>query len=93
VDSALQEREGIPGRRRRSRRLFRPVDPLGLQDDLGRIQPRPSEIAADPVNLLVVLEERLSKEDLPDEYKRRLRSHIKEWIIPRLPSSWKRNCR
>ncbi|GAB4464578.1 MAG: PrkA family serine protein kinase [Burkholderiaceae bacterium] len=43
----------------------------------------PSEIAADPVNLLVVLEERLNKEDLPDEYKRRLRSHIKEWIIPR----------
>ncbi len=43
----------------------------------------PSEIAADPVNLLVVLEERLNKEDLPEEYKRRLRSHIKEWIIPR----------
>ncbi|MBV8208494.1 MAG: PrkA family serine protein kinase [Burkholderiaceae bacterium] len=43
----------------------------------------PSEIAADPVNLLVVLEERLSREDLPDEYKRRLRSHVKEWIIPR----------
>jgi serine protein kinase len=42
-----------------------------------------SEIAADPVNLLVVLEERLNKDDLPDEYKRRLRSHIKEWIIPR----------
>lgn len=43
----------------------------------------PSEIAADPVNLLVVLEDRLAKEDLPEEYKRRLRSHIKEWIIPR----------
>jgi serine protein kinase len=43
----------------------------------------PSEIAADPVNLLVVLEERLAKDDLPDEYKRRLRGHIKEWIIPR----------
>ncbi len=43
----------------------------------------PSEIAADPVNLLVVLEERLGKDDLPDEYKRRLRSHIKEWIVPR----------
>ncbi len=43
----------------------------------------PSEIAADPVNLLVVLEERLAKDDLPDEYKRRLRAHIKEWIIPR----------
>jgi serine protein kinase len=43
----------------------------------------PAEIAADPVNLLVVLEERLAKEDLPDEYKRRLRSHIKEWIVPR----------
>jgi serine protein kinase len=42
-----------------------------------------SEIAADPVNLLVVLEERLAKDDLPDEYKRRLRGHIKEWIIPR----------
>ena len=43
----------------------------------------PSEIAADPVNLLVVLEERLAKDDLPDEYKRRLRGHIKEWIVPR----------
>ncbi len=43
----------------------------------------PSEIAADPVNLLVVLEERLNKDDLPDEYKRRLRGHIKEWIVPR----------
>jgi serine protein kinase len=43
----------------------------------------PSEIAADPVNLLVVLEERITKDDLPDEYKRRLRSHVKEWIIPR----------
>lgn len=42
-----------------------------------------SEIAADPVNLLVVLEDRLTKEDLPEEYKRRLRSHIKEWIVPR----------
>ncbi|HQR76136.1 MAG: PrkA family serine protein kinase [Betaproteobacteria bacterium] len=43
----------------------------------------PSEIAADPVNLLVVLEDRLSKEDLQEEFKRRLRGHIKEWIVPR----------
>jgi serine protein kinase len=43
----------------------------------------PSEIAADPVNLLVVLEDRLAKEDLPEEFKRRLRGHIKEWIVPR----------
>jgi serine protein kinase len=43
----------------------------------------PSEIAADPVNLLVVLEERLAKEDIQEEYKRRLRGHIKEWIVPR----------
>jgi serine protein kinase len=43
----------------------------------------PSEIAADPVNLLVVLEDRLNKDDLQEEYKRRLRGHIKEWIIPR----------
>lgn len=43
----------------------------------------PSEIAADPVNLLVVLEDRLNKDDLPEEYKRRLRGHIKEWIVPR----------
>jgi serine protein kinase len=43
----------------------------------------PSEIAADPVNLLVVLEDRLAKDDLQDEYKRRLRGHIKEWIVPR----------
>ena len=33
--------------------------------------------------VVVVLEERLNKDDLPDEYKRRLRSHIKEWIVPR----------
>jgi len=43
----------------------------------------PSEIAADPVNLLVVLEDRLNKEDIQEEYKRRLRGHIKEWIVPR----------
>lgn len=43
----------------------------------------PSEIAADPVNLLVVLEDKLNKDDLPDDYKRRLRGHIKEWIVPR----------
>jgi len=43
----------------------------------------PSEIAADPVNLLVVLEDRLTKEDIQEEYKRRLRGHIKEWIVPR----------
>jgi len=43
----------------------------------------PSEIAADPVNLLVVLEDRLSKDDLQEEYKRRLSGHIKEWIVPR----------
>ena len=43
----------------------------------------PSEIAADPVNLLVVLEDRLAKEDLQEEFKRRLRGHIKEWIVPR----------
>jgi len=43
----------------------------------------PSEIAADPVNLLVVLEDKLNKDDLQEEYKRRLRGHIKEWIVPR----------
>lgn len=43
----------------------------------------PSEIAADPINLLVVLEDRLARDDLPDETKRRLRGHIKEWIVPR----------
>jgi len=43
----------------------------------------PSEIAADPVNLLVVLEDKLNKDDLQDEYKRRLQGHIKEWIVPR----------
>jgi serine protein kinase len=43
----------------------------------------PSEIAADPVNLLVVLEDKLNKDDMQEEYKRRLRGHIKEWIVPR----------
>jgi len=31
-----------------------------------------------------VLEDRLAKEDIQEEYKRRLRGHIKEWIVPAL---------
>ncbi|HVK55024.1 MAG TPA: PrkA family serine protein kinase [Burkholderiales bacterium] len=41
------------------------------------------EIAADPVHLLLVLDEKLSKEDLPEEVKRRYQEHIKLWLIPR----------
>jgi serine protein kinase len=43
----------------------------------------PAEIAADPVHLLLVLDEKLNKEDLPDELKRRYQEQIKGWLIPR----------
>lgn len=43
----------------------------------------PAEIAADPVHLLLVLDDKLSKEDLPEEAKRKYQEHIKGWLIPR----------
>lgn len=43
----------------------------------------PQEIAADPVHLLFVLEEKLDKEDLPENAKYRYREYIKGWLIPR----------
>ena len=39
--SAQQEREGVSRRRRHAGGVFRPVDALGVQDDLGRVQSRP----------------------------------------------------
>ncbi len=43
----------------------------------------PVEIAADPVHLLLVLDDKLNKEDLPDEAKRKYQENIKGWLIPR----------
>ncbi|MBA2689620.1 MAG: PrkA family serine protein kinase [Burkholderiales bacterium] len=43
----------------------------------------PAEVAADPVHLLLVLDEKLNKEDLPEEAKRKYQEHIKGWLIPR----------
>ncbi len=43
----------------------------------------PSEVAADPVNLMLVLEERIAREDLPEETKRALQAHIKGYLMPR----------
>ena len=43
----------------------------------------PVEISADPVHLLLVLDEKLNKEDLPEEAKRRHHEHMKGWLIPR----------
>jgi serine protein kinase len=42
-----------------------------------------AEISADPVHLMLVLDEKLGKEDLPDEAKRKYQEHIKGWLIPR----------
>lgn len=43
----------------------------------------PVEISADPVHLLLVLDERLNREDLPEEARRRYQEHIKGWLVPR----------
>ncbi len=42
-----------------------------------------TEIAANPVHLMYVLEQRLAREDLPDESRRRYIEHIKGWLAPR----------
>ena len=42
-----------------------------------------AEIAANPVHLMYVLEQRLAREDLPDEVRRRYLEHLKGWLAPR----------
>jgi len=42
-----------------------------------------TEIAANPVHLMYVLEQRLSREDLPDEVRRRYLEHLKGYLAPR----------
>ena len=42
-----------------------------------------TEVAANPVHLMYVLEQRLQKEDLPDEVKRRYLEFIKGYLAPR----------
>jgi serine protein kinase len=42
-----------------------------------------TEIAANPVHLMYVLEQRLGREDLPDEARRRYVEHIKGYMAPR----------
>ena len=42
-----------------------------------------TEIAANPVHLMYVLEQRLSREGLPEETHRRYLEHIKGWLAPR----------
>ncbi|MGE5088185.1 MAG: PrkA family serine protein kinase [Candidatus Levyibacteriota bacterium] len=42
-----------------------------------------AEIAANPVHLMYVLEQRLAREDLPEETRRRYVEHIKGYLAPR----------
>ena len=42
-----------------------------------------TEIAANPVHLRYVLEQRLAREDLPDEVRRRCIEHVKGYLAPR----------
>ncbi|MCC7079752.1 MAG: PrkA family serine protein kinase [Burkholderiales bacterium] len=42
-----------------------------------------SEIAANPVHLMYVLEQRIAREDLPEESQRRYLEFIKGWLAPR----------
>ena len=42
-----------------------------------------TEIAANPVHLMYVLEQRLAREGLPEEMHRRYLEHIKGWLAPR----------
>jgi serine protein kinase len=42
-----------------------------------------TEIAANPVHLMYVLEQRIAREDLPEETQRRYLEFIKGWLAPR----------
>ena len=42
-----------------------------------------TEVAANPVHLMYVLEQRLAREDLPEETQRRYLDFIKGWLAPR----------
>ncbi len=42
-----------------------------------------SEVAANPVHLMYVLEQRIAREDLPEEVQRRYLEFIKGWLSPR----------
>ena len=42
-----------------------------------------TEVAANPVHLMYVLEQRIAREDLPEETQRRYLDFIKGWIAPR----------
>ena len=42
-----------------------------------------TEIAANPVHLMYVLEQRIAREDLPEETRRRYLEYIKGWLAPR----------
>jgi serine protein kinase len=42
-----------------------------------------SEVAANPVHLMYVLEQRIAREDLPEETQRRYLEFIKGWLSPR----------
>ena len=46
-----------------------------------------SEIAANPVHLMYVLEQRIAREDLPEETKRRYLEFVKGWLAPRYAES------
>jgi serine protein kinase len=42
-----------------------------------------TEVAANPVHLMYVLEQRIGREDFPDEQKRKYLEYIKGWLAPR----------
>src|SRR5436190_2144578 len=46
-----------------------------------------SEIAANPVHLMYVLEQRIAREDLPEEAKRRYLEFVTGWLAPRYAES------
>ena len=46
-----------------------------------------SEVAANPVHLMYVLEQRIAREDLPEETKRRYLEFVKGWLAPRYAES------
>jgi serine protein kinase len=81
--SARQELPGVPRLRRRRRRHERHLDALRLQDPPRCSTSTATEVAANPVHLMYVLEQQIEREQFPAEVEAEVPAFIKEHLAPR----------
>ena len=89
-----EDAAGVSRLRRCRRRHERPVDAVRVQGAVSVFNHDQTEIAANPVHLMYVLEQRIAREDLPDEVAPALpRASSRATSRPATPSSSARKSR